>query len=266
MSATFFGEITELDSRAVWYSDEEDEDEDEIVNPGLTLKPRVGSIETLTHESLRANVQLNFKRVTTGPNINYDTCIVSLISVGQFKNFRISPQPDSASSCILLGYFDGVGKAYAYSIKKGDQSENLLWLTFDNSNRIISGQEVGYFVEKLRESLQRDFIIGSASPLLIVSQQFSNSEHLEYLSNICTKALPLPFKGKPLQPPALIRNQFESSLFEQMSLIARPAVIVCLPAPKNFWFDRDNHWPTVPTQIIESRLNDDNLKNTLIFT
>jgi hypothetical protein len=29
ISATYFGEITELDSRAVWYSDEEDDDDEE---------------------------------------------------------------------------------------------------------------------------------------------------------------------------------------------------------------------------------------------
>lgn len=265
INATYFGEITELDSRALWYSDEEDEDEDELENPGLALKPRPRPIESLTHENLRANVQLNFRRIAPGSNLSYETCVVSLISSSQFKNFRISSQSDT-NSCVLLGYFDVAGKAFSYPIKQGDHTENLLWLVFDSGSNLISGQEVCYFVEKLRDSLLKDFVISSTNPLLILSQQFSTSEHLEYLSNLSSKALSLPFNGRPLQPPALIRNQFESALFEQLSLITRPVVIICLPAPKNFWFDRDTNWPTVPMQIIGSRLTDDSLEKTLIFT
>lgn len=266
ISATYFGEITELDSRAIWYSDEEDDDDDDDNDGELGMKttPKAKPIVPLSHELSRSNVNLNFTRITTNVNLNFTSCIISLSSASQFKNFKLS----QATSLPYLGYFDSLGKAFAFPIGKEQEKsgDHLLWLLFDSNHHSICGHEVGYLVESLLEKLQSEFNLNNACQILILSKQYSNSENLEYLSNCSNPMTKLTFTGRPILPPALIRSQFESALFEQSTLAVKPASIVCLPNPKNFWFDPTKNWPEVPGQIIDHRLNDDNLEKTLIFT
>lgn len=264
ITATYFGEITELDSRAVWYSDEEEDDEDED-DDGLEVKttPKIKQIEPLDHEKIRSNIQINFTRTVPDLNLKFNSCLISLSSHSQFKNFRLSDAPP------LIGCFDFYGRAFVLqtSATLDNKGENLLWLMFDASNPLISGHEVGYFVEALRKVLHVQFDPSLSNRIIILSQQFSASEDLEYLSNFkITNAMKNPFLGRPILPPALIKNQFESTLFEQLTLSLKPALVVCLPNPKNFWFDKIKNWPSIPNIIIELRLNDDNLEKTLIFT
>lgn len=270
ITATYFGEITELDSRAVFYSDEEDDfeepDESELA---IKTTPKLKSLEPSTHEKIRSGIQLNFVRVASGLNLKFTNCIMSLSSSSQFKNYKLGDM----NSLPFLGYLDSVGKVFAYptgvEVQRGDTSaqEYTLWLLFDSSHPYIVGHEVGYFVEALREVLHNEFNINNASQnFLILSQQFSNSDQLEYLSNFNNPTMKLPFFGRPILPPSLIKNQFESSLFEQFTLSMKAAFVICLPNPKSFWFDKTKNWPTVPNDIIEHKLNDDNLEKTLIFT
>lgn len=273
ITATYFGEITELDSRAVWYSDEEDDDEDDGTDTSIKSIPK--TIEPISHETFRSSVQVNFTKIIQELEFKISTCIISLSSSTQFKNHKLS----SINSLPLVGFFEDYGKAFLFPapIKTNDKPEkveHIIWLLFDSSHHYIRGQEVSYFVEKLHEQLQSEFNIGSniGSQVIILSQQFSSSEHLEYLSNFSSNNLTtllrnaLPFIGNSMLPPTIIKSQFESSLFEQLTLSLKPAQLVCLPSPKNFWFDRTKNWPTIPEEIIVNKLNDDHLEKTLIFT
>lgn len=270
ISATYFGEITELDSRAVWYSDEEDdEDVEDGELAGSSTSPKLGSIEPISHETFRANIQLNFKKVVSNLEMTFSTCVISLSSSWQYKHYKLS----DSNNLPYLGCFDSVGKAFAFPAESQDKDrrEYLLWLLFDKGHQYICGQEVGYFVEALREKLHTEFRFTQDCKILILSQQFSDGDQLEYLSNFKsltkTDVAKLPFVGSlPISPPVLIKNHFESSLFEQLTISLKLAIVVCLPNPKNFWFDKTRLWPSVPDNIIIHKLNDDNLEKTLIFT
>lgn len=261
MTATYFGEITELDSRAVWYSDEEDEDEDEDED-GLEFKtPKIKSIEPLNYERFRADVQVKYSRTSSLTNMDFDTCVIGLCSNSQFKNMKSTVQ--------LIGNFESYGKAFAFPMDTCQSStgKHLLWLIFDASSPLIVGYQVGFFAEKILKVLHDEFKFDYTSQVVILSQQFTNSDNLEYLSNFKSgTTAKLPFVGQQILPPSLIKNQFESSLFEQLTLSMEPALVVCLPDPKKFWFDRTKSWPSIPNLIIEHKLNDDNLEKTLIFT
>lgn len=263
MNATYFGEITELDSRAVWYSDEEDDDEDdgqtEVVSSPNKLKP----VEPLTHETFRSTINLQLQRISSSANMTFATCIVSLSSVGQFKNFRLGER----SGMTLLGHFGTFGKAFAHPIHVDGALDNyLLWLMFDSTHPHVTGQTVSYFVEGVRESIHTEFNVNPSKQVLILSQQFASAHKLQYLSNSLESPICLPFNGCKLMPPSIIKNQFESSLFEQLTMALQPAMIICLPDPKICWFDRPRDWPTIPAEIVDQRLNDDSLDGTLIFT
>lgn len=274
ITATYFGEITELDSRAVWYSDEEDDDdevEDNFSSANSSTSPKLGSIGPISHDTFRSKIQLDFKRAASNLKLEYSSCVISLSSSWQFKNLKLS----NSDSLPYLGCFDTVGKAFAFPgpAKINEQNTEVrhsLWLLFDKGHDYISGHGVGYFVEALREKLYSEFGLDHACQLIILSQQFSDGVNLEYLSNfgISTKmdTAKLPFVGRPLFPPSLIKNQFESSLFEQLTISHKLTLVVCLPNPKNFWFDKTSMWPSLADKIITHRLNDNNLEKTLIFT
>lgn len=271
MSATYFGEITELDSRAVWYSDEEDDDADDDELEITPPKPKLKPVEPANHEIIRANIQLNFTRTVPDSKLRFKTCIISLSSSANFKNYKLS----NMNSQPLIGLFGDYGKVFALPLESIEQQpetplsqeEHILWLLFDSNCEYISGFQVGYFVEKLRENLHSEFHLNHTNQMIVLSKQFSTCEHLEYLANYSTSAqMKLPFSGRPILPPPLIKNQFESALFEQLTLSLNLALIVCLPSPRNFWFDKTKNWPSIPKQIIEHKLNDDSLEKTLIFT
>lgn len=269
IGATYFGEITELGSRAVWYSDEEyDDDDDEAGNEVEARKSRSPiKPQTLTdHESIRANLKLRFERLLPSPNLKFRDCIISLSSSAHYKNFKTSDP-----SLLLIGQFGKSGRVFVSPLRTEtgqiDTNQCSLWIMFDAGDQLIVGQEVAYFVEALRGQLFNELALDPSSPIIILSKQFSNSEHLEYLSNhMHHPQLVLPYTGRPMVPPSLVKNQFESALFEQLTLTLKLAYVVCLPDPKNFWFDKNLCWPTISNQIIEHQLNDDNLEKTLIFT
>lgn len=269
IGVTYFGEITELGSRAVWYSDEEDEDEDEEAVDEVECRKSWSRTKppTLTdHETMRANLKLRFERLQPSPNVKFRDCIISLSSSAHYKNFKTNDP-----SLLQIGQFGKSGKVFISPLKDQtgqiDTTECSLWIMFDSRDQLIVGQEVAYFVEALRDQLFNELALDPSSPIIILSKQFSNSEHLEYLRNhMHHPQLVLPFTGRPIVPPSLVKNQFESALFEQLTLTLKLAYVVCLPDPKNYWFDKNLCWPTIANQIIEHKLNDDNLEKTLIFT
>lgn len=267
IAATYFGEITELGSRAVWYSDEEsDADDDNIEDiESQSLAKLKSPIGFASHETIRTNLSVHFKRLKPNPSGPITSCLVSLSSSPQYKSLKIND-----SSLTMIGTFGNLGKVFVCPpvdrTRCFSSDDCSLWILFDSSDPILNGQEVAYFVEVLREELYTKLGVQPNSSLIVLSQQFSNTEHLEYLVNFQSPSMSLPFIGRPMLPPALIKNQLESSLFEQSTLALKQAYVVCLPDPKNFWFDKAGSWPAVANQVIEHKLNDDNLEKTLIFT
>lgn len=263
MAATYFGEIIDLESRAVWYSDEEDEDDEENL---LDHDSGMQFIEPPpSHETVRSKLFLTFERFLPNPVINVRDCIVSLATTAQFKNSRITDP-----SLTLLGQYKNLAKVFLSLVPNqplvDGESGGTLWLMLDQAASSIVGMEVSYLVEALRDQLFAELGLNPSSPVIILAKQFSISEHLEYLSNHSDPKLALPFSGRPTLPPSLIRNSFESALFEQLTLTHKLAYVACLPDPRNYCFDKALCWPTISSQIIEQRLNEDGLDKTLIFT
>lgn len=264
MAVTFFGEITELDSRAIWYSDEEDEFDEESVDQIRPVKNETKSVQLDELCNIRESILLNFLSVSYDPSMVFKTCIISLSSSDKFKNFNSKSLP-------VLGFLEpSLAKLFAFKLPDQGNNDYLLWIMLDSNHRYVCGQQVGFFVEVLRDILRKQFHLFSPglaqTQLIILSKQYSNSEHLEYLANY-NMIENLPFSGLPLRPPSLIENRFESCLVEQLTVAMQPTVIVCLPNPKNCWFDVEKNWPLLPTKLItDHRLHDDNLDKTLIFT
>lgn len=273
ISATYFGEVTELKSRAVWYSDEEDDDDDdsEIARP-TKLQP----IEPVTHEKCRSDINLSFKlNISTEEfsKLKFSSCVISLASVSQFKLGETIP---NTMSLIATGHTDPtnlqpISRAYAFQSSEPTNINELgpdynLWLVFDSSHSFISGHLVGYLTEALCRQLQIQFNI--SEHIIILSQQFSSSESLEYLTNNkCAQPSKLSFQGDCILPPSLIRNHFEAALFEILTLSLKTCTVVCLPNPRDSWFNTEQNWPTIPKCIVDHRLfgvyND--LDKSLIF-
>lgn len=243
MGATYFGEVNELDSRAVWYSDEEEEENDY----GMVSCGAGGYIETKppTHEVFRSIVNITFQSLTLkSTNVTFTQCIICLASSPSFKNYK-SPTMSHIAN------FGSIGKAFT-------NSEKVLWILVDSGSPQIAGQEVGYVTEKLRESVLGDLNLSSECEIVILSKQYSASRNMEYLSNSKRKQF-----AEPIRAPFLIKNQFESALFEQLTLLNRSASIVCLPNPRDYTFEGAQD---IPREVTDFRLKEDSLNKTLIFT
>lgn len=253
MSATFFGEINELDSRAVWYSDEEssDEEDNSIKDKSPDLR------KAINHESVMDEIQFDYCSLREHKNQLYETCLVTLSSKPKYKNFRISED----SYLTAIGHFGSIGKVYTWTNKNQHKS---LWIMLDSSHSYLSSYLVNYFVEKFLQLIDSLFKFQGDSGIIILSQQASSGDQLEYLTSHPVSKL--PFTGEQLKPPHLIKNHFEASVFEYTTVTSRPSSIVCLPDPKNHWFDSLSDWPTLPEVIVKQILQDDSLDQTLIFT
>lgn len=258
ISATFFGEINELDSRAVWYSDEEDSSEDENEDfGGERLLPV--KFKAKDHESVINGIQFDYCAMTQVDSLpEFRDCLISLSSQAKYKNFRLSPHQSTVKQ---IGQFESVAKAFLWSPQA---DRNCLWIMLDAHHRFVNSYMVNYFVEILIERLASLFKFSNDSQMIVLSQQFSTSDHLEYLTNL--PATKQPFSGKQILPPYIIKNPFESAMFEFSTVAYKPATVVCLPNPKDFWFDNQAEWPGLPKTIIDQRLNDDSIDQSLIFT
>lgn len=267
MTNSFFGEINELASRAVWYSDEEDDDDDDALVEDIQTASKKARlpIDLASHESMRSATLTKLERLNNVSNIpRVVNCIVSLTSSVQYRNHKLT---DTSSELELCGCFGDAGRVFLCPYGKG--GEQSLYINFDVGHQHISGPGVAYFVETIRDQLYTELSVDSSTPVIILSQQFSRGDILEYLTCYSTDsaAIELPFgAGRPISPPYLFKNQFESALFEQLTLTLRPAFIVCLPDPRDFWFDKGSSWPGLADEIIEHRLGDSKLDKTLIFT
>lgn len=268
ITPTYFGEITELNSRAVWYSDEEDEEEDEdIGGPGMKLVEvsPIKDIETISHDSIKASVQAFFDAILWDTSAPYSRCIVSLSSEAKFRHFKLGP----TTKLKPVGHLGPFGKAFSAEIQLEDQSDNperLLWLLFDGSSCYTNGYQACYLAECLLDALFIKFKLTKSSHLIILSRQYSTGQNVEYLNNYSHPSMKIPVVGKPMLPPHLIRYQFESALFEQSTLLLNPALVICVPDPKTYWFDFHSDCPSIPDEIIILKLIDDHLEQTLIFT
>lgn len=256
MSPTFFGEINELDSRAVWYSDEEDSSADEMMDEFVVDKTS-HQFKAKNHESVIDAIQFDYCSLVQGDLPVISDCLISLSSHAKYKNFRINDD----SNIRQLGQFGSIGKTF---LLESDKKQYSLWIMFDCTHRFVSGYMVNYFVQIFTKRLSSLFKFSKESQIIILSQQFSIGEHLEYLTNSPT--IKQPFRGKTILPPNLIKNPFESALFEYSTLRFKLATIVCLPDPKNCWFNSQAEWPSLNKIIINQRLEDYSLDQTLIFT
>lgn len=255
-SATFFGEINALDSRAVWYSDEESScDEDMVDAESPERHPH--QFKAKDHEKVLDAIQFDYNSVISHNTPEFSYCLISLSTKAKYKNFRLNHD----SNLRLIGHFGSLAKVFTWAT--GDQQESL-WIMLDASHQYISSYMVTYFVEKLMKKINSLFTFHKDCLMIVISKQFSSSEHLEYLTNYPHGKT--PFNGRQMSPPALISNHFEAAVFENSTVSFQPTTIVCLPDPRNCWFDNISNWEMVPEIIIRHRLQEDSLDQTLIFT
>lgn len=254
MSITFFGEITELDSRAIWYSDEEDSDEDGISGQD--------TLNQTDHESIResmSNIKLN-PHVGSHNLEDSQSCIVSLASKAQCKVLALKNQ--AANIQTDLG---SVGNLFIMKVNENQSTnQNCLWVVIDDSHQYVSSHLIAYFVEHLLQIILNLFKPTETKPIIILSKEFSSSDQLDYLGNNVNQNI--PFVGRKMMPPCSIKNSFESSIFEQLTLSFKPALLARLPNPNTCWFNAEEKWSNIPNAIIRHRLEDYSLDKTLIFT
>lgn len=236
-SATYFGEISELVSRAILYSDDEDEDE----NATKTERHP-------THDTLR--YQIHFKLTRCGDDTEKiarcKTCCVIVT-----KRMQKS-QPET-----LVGFSGDLVKVHVLA---GTGSEPTLLIEVNGAHPELQGYKSSYIVEQLFTSLQIDLNLDSSNPIYILSSQYSKNERIEYLSTrpVSDKiSNHMTFNGDRLSPPTLIENAIEAGLFEILTLKSWPAFVICLPDPRyTTSFHKINDWPQLPESIIDERFRD----------
>lgn len=247
MPETFFGEVTELKSRAIWYEDDEDVDE---TDPSLSKND---------HHSFLNKIQLDYEASSCAlPSKTYRQCIISLSAPHDFKNLTWIEEKYS-----LVGTMGNLVKLIA--LRTSEKSDTCdLWVVIDSSHEYTSTYLVSYFAEKLLCKISTLFRWDQNRPLIIISREFADREHLEYLHTGTN--VDLPFSGKPMLAPSMTKNQLESAIFEQSTIDFKPVLLVRFPNPKIYWFDADSQWPNLPNLVVEHRIRSDKLDKTLLFS
>lgn len=251
---TFFGEVDELNSRAVWYDNEDEED----TNDGLSID----------HDALRNSTQVRFTQNASNQEYDFNYCLISLLNSQQLSGFS----PRENENITKFGSFGRFGKAFVRTSETGSgQMERCLLLLFDSTYSPMKDHRTAYLVESLIATIRKQVQwTNTNNPIIILDEQFSTSGHLEYLASSCgqpTSALTQTFfHGYPIQAPHLVKNAFIAALFEQLLLARMLTFVVRLPDPRDIWFDKTKDWPTLPERLLRIKLSDCNLERTLLFT
>lgn len=246
--ATFFGEVAELTSRAVWYDDEDDDD---------------NRTPLLDHQVLRSKVQVEYKPTHANEMYSIAYSLVSLLTRQQLNSFK--PREDEKMH--EVGSFDSYGRLF---MGKLNETESSVILLLDSACPAMRDHHIAYLVESLIFTLKTQFKMKNGAPIILLDELFNVSGHLEYLASpngdhptVSGKQL---FHGNPLTAPQLVRNPFIATFFEQLILTKTNAFVVRLPDPRDVWFDRTKDWPTLPESLLGFKLSDSNLGKTLLFT
>lgn len=250
--ATFFGEVDELNSRAVWYDNEEEEETNDRTN--------------LDHNTLRNSTQVRFTQNATNGGYDFDYCLISLLNSQQLSSFS----PRENENIVKFGSFGHFGKAFVRTSEAAcGQTARHLMLLFDSTYSPMKDHRAAYLVESLIATIRKQFHwTDDKNPIIILDEQFSTTGQLEYLTSLCrpqsTALTQTSFNGYPLQAPHLVKNPFIAALFEQLLLAKMLSIVVCLPDPRDVWFDKTKDWPTLSERLLRIKLS--NLENTLLFT
>jgi hypothetical protein len=194
--ATFFGEVNELSSRAIWWSDSDSDDND--------LEEE--------HQNSGPKVAFNTKDV-----INCDSIDISLA-----KNDKIMAQDLDKIGFIGIDGINGV-MAYIYAINKSS-----IWLQLNANYPTLKN----HLVVKTIANLMKELFIRcqsisdqSLKPMVrIISKDLipniESNDVINYLSNNSNNLINFPqnVEHKPLIAPKVLSNLIESSIFEYCTL------------------------------------------------
>lgn len=253
---SFFGEINELRSRAVWYSDEEDVDSD-VESDGDVKKLRES---IASREASRTELELRLAGEDATSFTCITTCVLSIDSNGR-TNQKDLGSSKTGPTLTLNDSSQLLGRTYLF--EENDHHDSLLWLVIDSNHPYINGQHVGNLVTSLMTLLSNK--MPHLKRIFIVSKQFSTSEHLVHLINSEEALSASNLVGNRMLPPTLIKNHFEAYIFEYCTISNIPCVILCLPDPRDFGFDRASNCALLPSTIVDHRLNDNKLDRSYIF-
>lgn len=189
--ATFFGEVTEVSSRAVWWSDSEDEEDEEAKNDkegnSNKIQPNITYKMIESNESKINDFRSRCKRLF----ISISKKQTTLIGGDQIIQIKVNV-PDNFKNDVI---------ASLYRL----QSEDY-WLVFDDKLVSYYHLHCTDLVDYLEENVLKS--ISAKYELLIISKDFNRSSNsLEYFGS-------LKFPFKQMIAPETVKNYFELAFIE----------------------------------------------------
>lgn len=211
IDTTFFGEVSDLRSRAVW-SDSEEDDGDEVVNP------------------------LEQDLTVTGvmPSTNF--------SIVYITSHKISKPGKEASMTISIN-----GKAFARFT--AIDSENG-WLALDVSRFVNKDYELVNTLKKVLEYFFKNAQVSHSS--IISNEYSYASENIEYLSSVNSQTLPFPksLLKHQIRAPKMITNIVDASLFNYFITNSQACTLFQLPDQRSVNFNISQ--TSLPKALIDS--------------
>jgi len=199
-SNTFFGEVNELNSRAIYWSDNESDEESEVV----------------TEVDVVLNTNDNF-------NANCNTVYVSLA-----KSKYISSKNLTSIGSVSGGPDDKTTVADILSV-----NETSIWIRLNINHQSLKN----HLMVKTISSLMKQVLAKCVTkPLVcIISKDFSRDESsddvITYLSSDKNNlnVIPSELKSRPLLAPKMITDLVESAVFEYCLVFETKCISIILP-------------------------------------
>lgn len=198
VDTTFFGEVSDLRSRAIW-SDSEDEQEEDV----QAVESR------LVFENLDIS---SFKQVfvTVGSAVNPKA---SVNFVG-----KVILERNQSTFAVLKRISSSVG-----------------WLVIDEGQK---KRDDSSLVENIAQLLKTSFSNQPNAKVFVISSQFTNADAIEYLAAIEGSQVAIPKSAaRRLLPPTMVTEVIEAAIFQWFALRSLPCCLYLIPDSRLTNFD-----------------------------
>jgi len=198
MSATFFGEVNEVSSRAVYWSEDEEEEE-RVCDVDVQSLSVVLSVDNDVLECQHLMISLT----------KNDTPISGLSQIG-----HASVDGNENKLAIIYGV-----------------NEKVIWIALNESHHLLKCDSLSFVCDSLVKQVISKYPSNTEmKPLvMILSRDVSHSDsntHLNYLSNTSCIPSELTIKGKAMLAPMMLDNLVESSLFMYFHIHNVPCIAI----------------------------------------
>lgn len=200
---TFFGEVRDLTSRAIWSDDEEEE----ILETGDQF---VASIDIENFSLINLIYLTLTKGVPNEKDLNEFKKISSIL-VETDKNNQVS-----------------VGQVFLF--------DSTLWLTLEEKHKLFKSHYVVKIVNCVLKEIFLKFHNQKVPAIIMISKEPSASNYITYLKT--GENLPIEVTGQEMLVPNMITNTLEATVFQYCLLRNYSCCIFLLPL-----FDDTSHLP-----------------------